>query len=341
MKLSTCVFAALAIVAVSCVPAPKLGSANKSDKDANVDPLPSWNEGATKQSIIAFVAKTTTEGNPDYIAVPDRIACFDNDGTLWAEQPLYFQTAFAIYRIKALAAKHPEWRAKQPFKAIIEGDDKTAWAAADASMEELLMASHCGVTTDEFEQSVTDWMATATHPVTGKHFNEMTYQPMIELLDYLRANGYKPFIVSGASVDFIRPWAEKAYGIPPEQIIGSSYKVKYDTLSGNPVLLKLPEVNFITNRDGKPVAINLHIGKRPVFTVGNSDGDYAMLQYTTTGSGPRFGMFIHHTDSLREYAYDRHSAIGGLAKGLDDADKYHWVIMDMKTDWKTVYHNLK
>ena len=302
------------------------------------DPLSSWNEGPTKQAIIDFVTNTTKEGRVDFIPVTDRIACFDNDGTLWSEQPMYFQFAFALDQVKILAPQHPEWINKQPFKALLEGDMKTALAGGEKSLLEIVMATHSGMTTEEFDKTVTDWMATAKHPKAGKHYNEMIFQPMVELLNYLRANGYKTFIVSGGGVDFMRPWVEQAYGIPPDQVVGSSIRVKYDTLNGNPVLIKLPELNFIDDKEGKPVGIHQHIGKRPVFTVGNSDGDYAMLQWTATATDyPRFGMIVHHTDSVREWAYDRDSHIGKLDKGLEDAAKYNWKIADMKRDWKTIY----
>jgi len=302
------------------------------------DPLPSWNESATKQAIVDFVTKTTQEGSLEFIPVPDRIACFDNDGTLWGEQPMYFQLAFAIDQVKAMASQHPEWKAKQPFKAILEGDLKTALAGGEKAIFEIIMTTHAGMTTDEFEMTVKGWMATTMHPETGKHYSEMIYQPMVELLNYLRANGYKTFIVSGGGVDFMRPWVEQAYGIPPDQVVGSSVKVKYDMMEGRPVLTKLPELNFIDDKEGKPVGIHQHIGKRPVFATGNSDGDYAMLQWTTTATGyPRFGMIVHHTDSVREWAYDRGSHIGRLEKALDDAEKYRWVIIDMKQDWKILY----
>lgn len=301
------------------------------------DPLPSWNDGATKKSIIDFVTKTTKEGSKDFIPVADRIACFDNDGTLWSEQPMYFQLAFAIDRIKAMEQQHPEWKTTQPFQALLEGDMKTVMAGGEKSLMQIVAVTHSGMTTDEFEKTVKDWMATATHPKTGKHYNEMIFQPMVELLSYLRTNDYKTFIVSGGGIDFMRPWVEQAYGIPPEQVIGSSGKVKYDTTNGKPVLIKLPEINFIDDKAGKPVGIYQYIGKRPVFTAGNSDGDYDMLQYTTAGSGPRFGMIVHHTDAIREWAYDGQSHIGNLQKGLDDAAKYNWLVVDMKNDWKKIY----
>ena len=309
-------------------------------QNKSTDPLPSWNEGKSKQAIIDFVTKTTIEGSKDFIPVADRIAVFDNDGTLWSEKPLPFQMYFVLDRIKALAPQHPEWKNIQPYKALLEGDLKTALAGGEQALLEILMATHTGITTDEFEKIVKDWMVSAVHPVTGKHFNEMIYQPMLELLDYLRANEYKPFIVSGGGIDFMRVWAEQAYGIPPYQIIGSSVKVKYEVgENGNPFLVKLPELNFNDDKEGKPVGIHQHIGKRPVFAGGNSDGDYAMLQYTSTGNGPRFGLLVHHTDAQREFAYDREPGLARLNKGLDDAAKYGWIIVDMKNDWKKVYPN--
>jgi phosphoglycolate phosphatase-like HAD superfamily hydrolase len=309
----------------------------KQETVATTDPLPSWNEGASKQAIIDFVTKTTKEGSSHFVPVADRIACFDNDGTLWSEQPFYFQFYFAVDQIKALAPKHPEWKTTQPFKAVLEGDMKALMAGGEKALFQIVMATHSGMTTDAFAKTVKDWMATATHPKTGKHYNEMVYQPMIELLDYLKANGYKTFIVSGGGVDFMRVWAEEAYSIPPYQVIGSSGKVKYEMVNDKSTLVKLPELNFIDDKEGKPVAIHQYIGKRPIFTVGNSDGDYAMLQYTSTQSGPHFGMIIQHTDAAREWAYDRNSSVGHLEKGLDDASKYNWQIVNMKQDWNKVY----
>ncbi|NTW26354.1 MAG: haloacid dehalogenase-like hydrolase [Lentimicrobium sp.] len=325
----------LAIVVLLVIPI--FLHAQQKQKTVKSDPLPSWNTGTSKKAIINFVTKTTTEGSDDFIPVADRIACFDNDGTLWSEQPMYFQLAFAIDRVKALAPQHPEWKTTQPFQALLEGDMKTMMAGGENALMQIMMVTHGGLTTEEFEKTVTDWMATATHPQTGKHYNEMIFEPMLELLNYLRANDYKTFIVSGGGVDFIRPWAEQTYGIPPYQVIGSTGKVKYDTLNGKPTLIKLPEINFIDDKEGKPVGIHQYIGKRPVFTAGNSDGDYAMLQWTSTGTGPRFGMIVHHTDSSREWVYDRKSHIGKLDKGLDDALKYNWLVVDMKADWKMIY----
>lgn len=299
------------------------------------DPLPSWNEGASKKAIIDFVTKTTTKGNGNFVPVTDRIACFDNDGTLWSEQPLYFQLAFAIDRVKAMAPQHPEWKTTQPFQALLQGDLKTLFGGGKKSLAQIIVATHSGMTADDFEKTVKDWIATAKHPITKKSYSEMVYQPMIELLNYLRANDYKTFIVSGGGVDFMRPWVEETYGISPDQVIGSSGKVKYDTAKH--VIMKLPELNFIDDKEDKPVGIHQYIGKRPIFAAGNSDGDYAMLQYTCTGTGPHFGMIVHHTDAEREFSYDRKSSIGHLERGLDDAGKYNWQIVDMKSDWKKIY----
>lgn len=303
------------------------------------DPLPSWHEGTSKKSIIDFVENTTTEGSVDFIPVADRIACFDNDGTLWSEQPLYFQLAFALDQVKTRAPEHPEWKTKQPFKSLLEGDLNNALAGGEKALMEIVMTTHAGVTTEDFDKTVKEWMSTATHPKTGRHFNEMIFQPMVELLDYLRTNGFKTFIVSGGGVDFMRAWVEEAYGIPPDQVVGSSAKVMYEVQDdGTPVLIKLPLLNFIDDKEGKPEGIYQSIGKRPVFAAGNSDGDYEMLQWTTTATGyPRFGLIVHHTDSVREWAYDRQSHIGKLDKGLKDADRYNWILVDMKEDWKQIY----
>jgi hypothetical protein len=309
----------------------------KTNAVTTTDPLPSWNEGATKKAITDFVTKTTKEGGADFNPVADRIACFDNDGTLWTEKPLPFQLYFILDRIKAMAPQHPEWKSEQPYKALLEGDLKTALAGGEKLLLEIMMATHAGMTTEEFDKSVKDWMTTAKHPITGRHFNEMVYQPMLELLNYLRANGYKTFIVSGGGVDFMRVWAEEAYGIPPYQVIGSSVKTNYDTTRTPPALVKLPELNFNDDKLGKPVGIHQYIGKRPVFCAGNSDGDYAMMQYTCTGNGPHLGLYVRHTDSVREYYYDREPGLARLNRGLDDAKKYNWLIVDMKNDWKKIY----
>ena len=303
----------------------------------STDPLLSWNEGATKQAIIQFVKEVSTVGGSKFVPPAERIATFDNDGTLWSEQPMYFQLAFALHRVKALAPQHPEWKQEQPFKAALEDDLKTVFAGGEHALLELVMASHAGNTTEEFAQAVKDWLATAKHPKTGRPYTEMVYQPMLELLAYLRANGFKTYIVSGGGIEFMRPWTENVYGIPPEQIIGSSIKTQFELRDGDPVLVRLPELNFIDDKAGKPVGINQHIGRRPIAAFGNSDGDLQMLQWTTAGSGPRFALIVHHTDADREWAYDRKSPIGHLDKALDEAQAKGWTVVDMKDDWKVIY----
>jgi phosphoglycolate phosphatase-like HAD superfamily hydrolase len=304
---------------------------------AQTDPLPSWNDGPAKTSITDFVAKVTKEGSPDFVDPAKRIAVFDNDGTLWAEQPMYFQLAFALDRVKALAPQHPEWKDKEPFKSILAGDVEAALAGGEKAAMELVAATHSGMTTAEFEKSVVDWVAAAKHPKSGRYYTEMVYQPMLELLAYLRAGSFKTYIVSGGGIEFMRPWVEKVYGIPPEQVIGSSGKTKFEMRDGKPVLVKLPEVGSIDDKEGKPVNINLHIGRRPIAAFGNSDGDLQMLQWTAAGGGPRFCLIVHHTDAQREWAYDRESHIGRLDKALDEATKSGWTVVDMKTDWKEVF----
>jgi len=301
------------------------------------DSLPSWNDGPAKQSIVAFVEKVTKPGSPDFVPVPERIAVFDNDGTLWAEQPMYFQFFFALDRVKALAPQHPEWKTKEPFASLLKGDVKGALAGGDHALLELVMATHTGMTTVEFEQIVKDWLATAKHPKTKRPYTEMVYQPMLELLAYLRANGFKTFIVSGGGIEFMRVFYEKVYGIPPEQVIGSSGKMKFELRDGKPVLVKLPEIQFVDDKAGKPVGIQMHIGRRPILAFGNSDGDLQMLQWTTAGAGARFGLLVHHTDAEREWAYDRNSSIGRLDKALDEAQAKGWTVVDMKRDWKRVF----
>jgi hypothetical protein len=301
------------------------------------DPLPSWNEGTAKQSITAFVEKVTKEGTPGFVPVPERIATFDNDGCLWAEQPLYFQLFFALDRVKALAPQHPEWRDKEPFASLLKGDVKAALAGGEASLVQIVMATHAGLTTEEFEKAVSEWIATAKHPQTGKPFTSMVYQPMLELLTYLRTNGFKTFIVSGGGIEFMRPWTEKVYGIPPEQVVGSSGGLKYELREGKPTLIKLPEIALNDDKEGKPIGIQRHIGRRPLAAFGNSDGDLQMLQWTAAGPGSRFCLYVHHTDAEREYAYDRASHIGKLDKGLDEAAAKGWTVVDMKRDWKVIY----
>jgi hypothetical protein len=301
------------------------------------DPLPSWNDGPAKQSILTFVEKVTQPGSSDFVPVPERIATFDNDGTLWAEQPVYFQLAFALDRVKALAPQHPEWNDKEPFASLLKGDVKAALAGGDKAILEIVMATHAGMNTEEFDKIVKDWITTAKHPRTGKLYTEMVYQPMLELLAYLRANGFKTFIVSGGGIEFMRPWTEKVYGIPPEQVIGSSGKLKFELRDGKPALVRLPEINFIDDKADKPVGIQQHIGRRPIAAFGNSDGDLQMLQWTTAGSGARFGLLVHHTDAEREWAYDRKSHIGTLDKAWDEAIAKGWTVVSMKDDWKTIF----
>jgi len=315
--------------------APK--TANQRAAQTPADPLPSWNEGATKQAIVDFVTRVTDGNSADFVPEAERIATFDNDGTLWSEQPMYVQLTFALDRVKALAPEHPEWKTTQPFKAALEGDLETVAAGGEKALLELVMATHAGMTTGEFEKTVKDWLSTARHPKTGRLYTGMVYKPMLELLAYLRANGFKTFIVSGGGIEFMRPWTERIYGIPPEQVVGSTIKTKYELRDGLPVLVRLPAIHFIDDKEGKPVGINEHIGRRPIFAFGNSDGDLQMLKWTTSGDGARFGGLVHHTDAEREYAYDRASPIGHLDKALDDSGPEGWTVVDMKKDWKTIY----
>lgn len=304
---------------------------------ASGDPLPSWNEGPARARILVFVKTVTEKSGPEHVAPEHRIAVFDNDGTLWSEQPLYFQLQFAIDRMKALASKHPEWKARQPFKAILENDTTALLAAGEKGLLELLKATHAGMTTEEFERIVTEWVATARHPRFNRPYADLVYQPMLELLAYLRANGFKTYIVSGGGIEFVRPWAERVYGIPPEQVVGSSIKVKFELRDGRPVLIRLPEIDFIDDKAGKPVGIHKFIGRRPIAAFGNSDGDLEMLQWTAAGAGPRLLVLIHHTDAQREWAYDRQSKIGRLNRALDEAQRRGWTVVDMKRDWKRVF----
>jgi len=301
------------------------------------DPLPSWVDGPTKQTITTFVQEVTDEDGADYVAPADRIAVFDNDGTLWAEKPVYFQLLFAIDRVRALAPEHPEWKDKQPFKAAIEGDMKALAESGKEGLMELLKASHAGMSTQAFQKTVTEWLEDAKHPKSGRRYTEMVYQPMLELLEYLRANGFSTYIVSGGGIEFVRTFSEPVYGIPPTQVVGSSIKTKYEVIDGVPTLTRLPEMNFIDDKAGKPVGINQHIGKRPILAFGNSDGDYEMLEWTTAGEGPRIGLIVHHTDADREFAYDRDSHVGRLDKALDAAADKGWVVVDMKNDWTDVF----
>ncbi len=302
-----------------------------------VDPLPSWNEGAARKALVAFVDQVTKPESPDFVAGPERIAVFDNDGTLWSEQPAYFQAFFVFDRIKAMASQHPEWATQEPFASVLKGDLKAAMAKGEHGLVEMVMATHAGMTSEAFEALVTDWIATARHPTTRRLFTEMVYQPMLEVLAYLRANGFKTYIVSGGGIEFMRPWAHRVYGIPPEQVIGSSIKTKFELRDGKPVLLRLPEIQFINDKAGKPVGIENHIGRRPLAAFGNSDGDLQMLQWTAAGKGARFCLFVHHTDPDREWAYDRTSSVGRLDLGLDEAVARGWTVVDMKKDWRQIH----
>jgi len=301
------------------------------------DTLPSWNDGPAKQSIITFVEQVTDPKSESFVKPEERIAVFDNDGTLWAEQPLYFQLAFVIDRVKELAPDHPEWKTQQPFKAVLENDKKALAESGYEGLLELLMATHAGMTNSEFEEIVIEWLANARHPRFDRPYTELVYQPMLELLAYLRSNGFQTYIVSGGGIEFMRPWTEKIYGIPPEQVVGSSIKTKLETRQGKPVLVRLAEIDFIDDKEGKPVGINSHIGRRPIAAFGNSDGDLQMLEWTQAGEGPSFMLLVHHTDAKREWAYDRDSHIGRLDKALDQAQKQGWTVVDMKKDWNRVF----
>jgi haloacid dehalogenase-like hydrolase len=305
--------------------------------DTRTDPLPSWNEGSAKQSIVSFVDLVTKEGGENYAPPAERIAVFDNDGTLWAEKPISVQFAFALDRVRALAPKHPEWKEKQPFKAVLDGDLKSVLAGGGQTILQLVMATQTGMTVAEFEQIVSDWIGSARNPVTKRLYTEMVYQPMLELLAYLRSNGFKTYIVSGGGIDFMRPWTEKVYGIPPGQVVGSCIKVKYEMLKNGPVLMRLPEMEFIDDKDGKPVGINMFIGRQPILAFGNSDGDLQMLQWTAAGSGSRFMGLVHHTDAEREWAYDRNVSLGHLDKALTEAEEKGWTVVNMKQDWKVIF----
>jgi phosphoglycolate phosphatase-like HAD superfamily hydrolase len=305
---------------------------------AQADPLPSWNDSAAKSAIVDFIGRVSKEGGPDYVAPEERIATFDNDGCLWAEQPTYFQFAFALDRIKALAPLHPEWKDTQPFKAVLEGDTQALEASGHKGVLDIVAATHAGMTTAEFANIVDDWIKTAKHPRFKRPYSELVYQPMLELLAYLRTNGFKTFIVSGGGVEFMRPWVPRVYGIPPEQVVGSSGVVKFGKdADGKPILIKEAKVEFVDDGPGKPVGINRFIGRRPVFAFGNSDGDQQMLEWTAAGDGPRFMGLVHHTDAEREWAYDRTSHVGKLDKALDEATVRGWTVVDMKADWNIVF----
>ncbi len=304
---------------------------------AQTDPLPSWNDTAPKKAITTFVEKVTKEGGPDFVPQSERIATFDNDGTLWVEQPMYTQLAFVIARVHELAPQHPKWKTTQPFKGVLEGDMKAVSATGEKGLMEVVAATHAGMSVEDFHKLVLDWLATAQHPRFKRPYTECVYQPMLELMAYLRANGFKTFIVSGGGIEFMRPWTEKVYGIPPEQVVGSSIKTKFEMANGKPELMRLPELNFIDDKEGKPVGIGQYIGRRPIAAFGNSDGDLQMLQYTAGGEGARLMLLVHHTDADREYAYDRTSSFGKLDKALDEANAKGWTVVDMKTDWKVIF----
>jgi len=296
-----------------------------------------WNDGTAKKAIVDFVARVTTKRGADFVPEAERIAVFDNDGTLWCEQPFYFQGLFAFDRIKALAPEHPEWKERQPFKAVLDNDMKALAASGEKGLLELVMVSHAGITTEEFQAIVRHWLDNAQHRRFQRPYHDLVYQPMVELLAYLRGNGFKTFIVSGGGIEFMRLWAEEAYGIPPEQVIGSSIVTKFEMRDGKPVLVRLPQLNFLDDKAGKPVAINQHIGRRPIAAFGNSDGDMEMLQWTAAGDGLRFCMLLHHTDAEREWAYDRDSMVGCLDKALEEARVRNWTVVDMRKDWKRVF----
>jgi phosphoserine phosphatase len=309
----------------------------RSDASQPGDPLPSWNESPSKTAILTFVERVTKSGSPDYVPDAERVATFDNDGTLWAEQPMYFQVLFALDRVKALAPQHPEWTTLEPFASLLKGDVKGALAGGESAMMAIALATHAGMTTDEFDRLVRDWIATAKHPEMGRPYTEMIYQPMLELTAYLRASGFKIFIVSGGGIDFMRHWTERVYGIPPENVVGSRGRTAFELRDGKPVLFRPAEIEFIDDGPGKPVAIRHHIGRHPIAAFGNSDGDLQMLQYTMGGSGARFALIVHHTDGEREWAYDRKSPFGRLDKALDEAQARGWTVVDMKSYWKSIF----
>jgi len=301
------------------------------------DPLPAWTAGAAKTAILSFVTRVTTAGSPEFVRPAERIAVFDNDGTLWAEQPAYFQALFILDRVKAMAPDHPEWKDKEPFASVLKGDLDAVAAGGTKAILELVAATHAGMTIDAFDRTVRAWLQTARHPKTAKPFTQMVYQPMLELLAFFRNQGFKTFIVSGGGIEFMRAFAEEVYGVPPEQVIGSSGKLQFELRDGVPVIVKLPDINFIDDKEAKPVGIQQHIGRRPIAAFGNSDGDLAMLQWTAAGPGARLPVYIHHTDNVREWAYDRNSKIGRLDKGLDEAAAKRWTIVSMKDDWKRIF----
>lgn len=308
-----------------------------SDRALARDALDSWRDGESRRRLVDFVEQTTDPTDERFVPEAERIAVFDNDGTLWSERPVYFQLLFAMDRVRERAADHPEWRTTQPFKAVLEGDVDSLAAQGEHAILELVMATHAGMTTEEFEHAVEAWLAEARHPTTGLPYTSMVYEPMLELLAYLRANGFKTFIVTGGGIEFLRVFSEEVYGVPPEQVVGSGIKTRYETRDGEPVLVKLPEIDFVDDKAGKPVGIQRYIGRRPILAFGNSDGDFEMLEWTTSGEGPRLGLLLHHTDAEREWAYDRESPVGRLDRGLAEAAARGWVVVDMEDDWRVVY----
>jgi hypothetical protein len=316
---------------------PELEEILMRQRTVQTDPLPSWHEVPSKASILRFVEAVTCEGGAEFVPPLDRIAVFDNDGTLWSEKPFYFQLIFALDRVKALSDQHPEWQEQQPFKAVLEEDLAGFLTGGMKAILDVLGVTHGGNTSDEFEQIVLDWIASARHPRTGRSYTEMVYQPMLELLDYLRANDFRTYIVSGGGIEFMRAWVEDVYGIPPDQVIGSSIETRFEMREGGPVLVRIPEVDFVDDNEGKPVGIHKFIGRRPILAFGNSDGDHQMLQWTAAGDGARFMGLVHHTDAEREWAYDRESLVGRLEKALDEARAKGWTVVDMKRDWRVVY----
>jgi phosphoglycolate phosphatase-like HAD superfamily hydrolase len=326
---------ALVFALVACTPVPDTGP--RAATAPAVDPLPSWNEGSAKSSIEAFVARVTTPNGADFVPPAGRVAVFDNDGTLWGEQPLYVQLQFALDRVRALAPQNPTWEHTEPFKSVLAGDVEAALASGEQGVAELLAATHAGNTTEEFASIVGEWLAAARHPRFGRPYTEVVYQPMLELLEYLRANGFKTYIVSGGGVEFMRPWVQAVYGIPPEQVVGSRAKLEYEVRDGVPRINRLAAIDLVDDKAGKPVGIQQQIGQRPIAAFGNSDGDFEMLEWTTSGPGPRLGVIVHHTDAVREWAYDRGSHVGALSRALDEAPARGWVLVDMKEDWKVVH----
>ncbi len=335
MKYYSFVIAICLLLFVACNQTSK--ETSEEVKTETTEALASWNEGETKSAIINFVKEVTDTNSPNFVEVADRIATFDNDGNLWSEQPMYFQLFFAMDRVKQLAPEHPKWATQQPFKAVLEDDIPTLLSSGQRGLLELVMATHAGISTDEFAKIVDNWISTAKHPKTGKLYKEMIYQPMLELIAYLQANGFKTFIVSGGGIEFMRPWVEEAYGIPRDQVIGSSIKTEYDYNNGNPIIKRLPEIDFIDDKEGKPEGINRFIGRKPIFASGNSDGDLQMMRWAASNKMKSFMLYVHHTDSVREWAYDRESHIGRLDKGLDEALENGWTVIDMEQDWKVIY----